>query len=382
MQSVDKFLDFLLFEKGEDVQIDGVPCKALLTDAAKGADFYIGDQFIRAKHPLHAGAVVSYKGESWLAISEADESANSRQCRIRKSNHITKFILNDWLYAFVSFLEMMNLTVSRSGGINMATGTLQVRLPANEMTSKISVNTRFIASFSPWKVIGVDVTQTGLVILEAQKDAVQPGDDIENEIAGAVPVWTISLSANEVTLEPEATAAITAVLNRDGAAQENEELIWHSSDPAVVTVSDGQITAMAEGTAQVIVCWAKHPTICATIAVTVKTAPVQVVTYVFYSTSENGSGKSYTDFDVRQGFTKVYGIEKQINGTIAELNDTYTFSFNPNGATSTYYTYSVADAYSVKIKCNRLYTQPVTLTGTSNETGESISVSFKLKSAF
>lgn len=384
MQSVDKWIDFFLHENGVAITVDTIPIKAIVSDAPRGADYYFNDKYIRAKGLLHAGAIVVYEEENWLVISQVDQNANSLQCKMRKSNHITKFTIDDWLYEFVSILEMVNLTVSRGGTINMATGKLRVSLPANKITQQIDINTRFIASFSPWKVIGVDITKTGLVILEAEKDTIGSDDDMENEIANknAIPSWTVSAGAESATIKVGETATLSPSLFKNGVEVQGESYLWQSSDINVAMVENGIVTAVQVGIATVTLRWAKHPSIFAEIEVAVEDEPMQIVTYVFYSTSVDGSSKSYTNFDVRQGDTRILGIEKQINGIIADVNDTYTFVFNPNGAPSTNYVYTVLNDYSVKIKNNAVYKNPVTLTGTSNQTSESINVSFKLKSMF
>lgn len=384
MNSIDKFIDFFLHEKGVPVTVDSIPIKALVSDAPRGADYYFDDKYIRAKALLHSGAIVLHREENWLVISQVDQNENSSQCKMRKSNHITKFTIDDWLYEFVSVLEMINLTVSRGGTINMATGKLRVSLPANKLTHQIGINTRFIASFSPWKVIGVDVTKTGLVILESEKDLIGADDDMENEIANknSIPVWTVSAGTESTVIKIGETPTLSPSLYKNSVEVLGEAFLWQSEDKAIATVDGGVITAVAIGTTTVILRWVKHPSVLTEIAVSVEAEPVEVITYKFYTENTDGTNKSYTQFDVRQVYTKVFGIEKYINGVLAQINDTYTFSFNPNGATSSNYIYKVISDYSVSVENKMRYTEPVTLTGTSNQTNEVLSISFYLKALF
>lgn len=384
MKRIADFLDFLLFERGEAVQIDLISATALLSDMPDSG-YYTDDKNLRTPAQLHSGSLVQYQGFEWLVVSQVQDHSNHYEGRIRKSNHWTKFIIDDWLYTFPSILEMVNLTIDKGKDINIATGNIKVTLPANEFTRGVTVNDRFIASLAAWKVVGVDLTETGLVILTASRDVFVEGDDQEQEIANAsrLPNWTAILDPGQLTLQPENTATLTATLMRNDTAQTDAGFVWHTADPAVATVSAGQVMALAEGTTQIAACWDKHLTIQATAEITVVAVPVQVITYAFYSVYADGRDKSYTNFDILESDTRVFGVEKRINGVVTTENDNYTFTFHPNGATSANYVYTVLNSYSVKIQNKRLYSAgQVTLTAVSNVTSESISISFRLKSMF
>lgn len=384
MKQIADFLDFLLFEKGEAVHIDLVPATALLSDAPQSG-YYTDDKFLRTKGALHSGALVTHRDADWLVTSQVQNHGNHYEGRMRKTNHVTKLIIEDWLYAFPSILEMVNLTIDSDKSLNIATGNLKATLPANEVTRNVAVNDRFIASLAAWKVVGVDLTETGLVILTAARDVFVAGDDQENEIANAdtLPVWSIILDPAQLSLQPEATSTLTATLMRDTTARATAEFLWHSAAPEVATVSDGVVTGIAEGETTITALWAKHPTIQAAATVTVVDTPPVVVTYVFYTVYASGSDKSYTNFDILESDTRIFGVEKRINGVTAEVNDTYVFTFDPNGATSTNYAYTVLNSYSVQIQNKHRYpSKQVTLTAVSNESGVSSSVSFTLKAMF
>lgn len=384
MKQIDSFLDFLLFEKGESITVGLLPRRALVTDASRYADQYFNDKKIRTKQSLSTGDLVSYQDEHWMLVSQVDISGASYTGRIRKINHNTKFIINDWLYEFPSILEMVSLSIGSTVDIRIATGNMRITLQNNEITSQIAINNRFIASLSAWKVIGLDYTKTGLIIMTAERDLFEADDDIENGIANgySLPTWSISLQPTTLTLAPEATATIEATLLRNSTAQSGAAFLWHSSDAQIATVTDGLVTGVAEGEAAVTARWQTHPTIQASADISVVDTPPVIITYAFYSTATDGSDKTYTDFDIIHTDTRNIGIEKRINGVIADINDTYVFTFYPNGATSNNYTYTVLNTYSIQLKNKQVYTKPVTLSAVSNETGESLSVSFYLKSMF
>lgn len=384
MKQIDTFLDFLLFEKGEPVTIGQAPCRALVVTAPRGSDDYWDDKYLRTKCPLKAGTFVGYQEETWLIVSQTEQTAASQRARMRQCNHVTKFVVEDWLYAFPSILEMVSLSVSSTVDIRVATGNMRVILPRNEVTSNIAINSRFITAISAWKVIGLDDTKTGLILLMAEKDLFAPGDDRENEIANAdqIPTWRLVVLPEALTLEPGAAAPLAATLYRNDQISANPALLWRCADPAVAHVENGIVTAISEGDTAVTCCWAKHPEIAAVATVSVMAAPPEVVTYAFYSMNEDLTKKTYTEFDVMQGQTKLFGIEKLINGVLTPENDSYTFVFDPNGATASNYTYTVMSDSTVKLTNKLRYTKPVTLTGTSAQSGEELRISFMLRALF
>lgn len=221
-------------------------------------------------------------------------------------------------------------------------------------------------------------------MLTAERDIFAPDDDKENEIAnaGSIPNWSIFLLPDSASIAPGTTISIAATLYRNDQAQSGGAFFWHSADNQIATVDNGVVTAVGIGETTITAAWQKHPTIFTTATIAVEEAPPQVVEYKFYSVYEDGSEKSYTDFDIMQSNTRVFGIEKWINGVVAQENDSYAFAFNPNGATATNYTYTVLNSYSVKIKNNRVYANPVSLSGTSNESGEVLTISFRLRALF
>ena len=70
--------------------------------------------------------------------------------------------------------------------------------------------------------------------------------------AATIPVTSVLLDKNSLTLIEEETAVLTASVLPDNAT--DQSVSWSSSDPSVATVSDsGEIVAVAEGTATIIV---------------------------------------------------------------------------------------------------------------------------------
>lgn len=74
-------------------------------------------------------------------------------------------------------------------------------------------------------------------------------DDDENP--SDVRVTAVALDRPTLSLRPEATAALVATITPSGAT--NKTVTWSSSSEAVATVSNGTVTAVAEGTATITV---------------------------------------------------------------------------------------------------------------------------------
>jgi len=385
MKSIDNFIDFFLHEMGTTVLINGVSRTAILTDAPRSGLYYFNDLYIRAKDTLSTGDVVTHLGNDWLMLSQVAADPNSYQGRMRKCNHLTKFILNDWLYTFPSVIAMERLSIGSAGVVQIAEGSLVCTLRADAVTNTIAINQRFIASDAPWSVIGVDKTNPGLVILNTERSLIASGDDMENEIANAdtLPAWSIALQSAVETVPLGDDLTITAILYRDEIAQESASFLWSSADSGIASVADGVITGVAEGSTTITVRWAEHPSILLTFSVTVEENIPDVISYKFYCIPGDGSGKTYTDFNIFEGDTNVYGVETYINNALAETNDTYAFTFTPNGATSSNYTYTVLTDTTVSIRNKLRYlTHPCTLSATSNQTSESLQISILLKGAW
>lgn len=385
MKSIDNFIDFFLHEMGAGVLINGVSKTILLTDAPKSGLYYFNDLYLRAKEALSTGDIVTYQGSDWLLLSQVAADPHSWQGRIRKCNHLTKFILEDWLYAFPSIIDMERLSIGSAGVVQIAEGSLVCTLRADEITNTIAINQRFIASDAAWRVIGVDKTNLGLVILNTERVATAAGDDMENEIANAdtLFVWSIALQSAVEIVPLDDDLTVTAILYRDETAQESASFLWSSADSSIASVAGGVITGVSEGSTTITVRWAEHPSILLSFPVTVEEVIPDVVSYKFYCIPGDGSGKTYTSFDIYEGDTNVYGVEKYINDVLAETNDTYAFTFTPNGATSSNYTYTVLSDTTVSIYNKLRYlTHTCTLSATSNQTGASLQISILLRGAW
>jgi uncharacterized protein YjdB len=88
----------------------------------------------------------------------------------------------------------------------------------------------------------------------------------------------IVLSSNNVSLTPTQTAQLSATISPANAS--NQEIVWSSSNLAVATVSNGLITAIAMGSANITVSSTDGSTIFAIVLVTVTSVPIILVSNI------------------------------------------------------------------------------------------------------
>lgn len=156
-------------------------------------------------------------------------------------------MIGNELYAFVG--------LERIGGIM----SYNISNPSSSSFANY-INTR---NFS--ETIAGDVSPEGLEFIEAEKSSTgRPLLIVGNEVSGTVAVYeyqvdpvkliqSIQLDQTEVTLKVGEQLTLQAsVMPSD--TTENKELTWSSSDEKILSVdSNGQLTALAEGTATVTV---------------------------------------------------------------------------------------------------------------------------------
>ena len=92
----------------------------------------------------------------------------------------------------------------------------------------------------PRILLGCSLVTAGLVVFGSCK-----------EVAGPVPVQSITVSANSLDLVPGETAQLSAVAHDATGDALDRPISWTSSAPAIVTVTNGLISALAPGDATI-----------------------------------------------------------------------------------------------------------------------------------
>lgn len=102
---------------------------------------------------------------------------------IRQSKYKIAFILQDELFHFDALIDTLIHGVSTNSNIAMPTGSIILTMQENLYTSLIGIDKRLITMNQPYKVVGVDTSEFGLIKLTCERTVFLPTDDRENQIA-------------------------------------------------------------------------------------------------------------------------------------------------------------------------------------------------------
>ncbi|MBE2919781.1 Ig domain-containing protein [Anoxybacillus flavithermus] len=176
---------FLLDSVGETVMIDNVEQKAIINNAKIG-DYE--DRYIHTLQPIQRGNLIEYNREHYLVISETvtqrygKYKALMRHCNYEidiKEQKVCKIVgHNDFgepMYechttksiSVPAIIDKYAFKVDDPAPIRVPDKQIIVTMQENNK-SKFTVNTKFDVMGQTWKVIDVDLTRNGLLILTCE----------------------------------------------------------------------------------------------------------------------------------------------------------------------------------------------------------------------
>lgn len=381
LKKIDDYLEFLLQEKGEEVQHKEQLKKALITGARDKISFY-DDKFIRTDFEIRTGETIEYQGSKWIIISEIDKSKFSYRARMRKSNYRIKMVIDEVLCELDTIIVGISFGIEEGKYMNFEDGKIEVTIPSDDISNKIDADMRFIKMDKAWNVVGVDKSRIGLNILHCEKDLFGSNDDRENEIADKdkIAIWEIKINEENRQVALDKDFIFTATVKKNGEEDTSQIVAWESSDDSIAFINNGIVDGLALGNVIISVFIQDKPNIKTSIQLEVVESLPDIITYKMWSSYTDGSGKSYEDFSI-QFNKKYYGVEKYINGIIADENDTYIFTLDPNGVPTSKYGFRLIDGYKCEIEHKEYhYPEKLKLSAESNESGEIIEVLIELKS--
>ncbi|MGG1615303.1 Ig-like domain-containing protein [Paenibacillus sp. NRS-1781] len=271
-RSLEPMLHFFLREKGELVHINSVKRLALIRDATDTIKM-TDDKIIRAATPLHTGDIVDYRYERYLITSQVDQNEKSCRGRIRKCNRRLALNWNGQVKWFDAVVEARTFSTETSKVISIPEGNILVSLQDNTDTRDITLSQRFYMTHQPFKIVGIDRTMNGIILLSCTLDSINTAyDDVENNIADK---WKYEIAHTYALHIHQGTIAhvllneiiplkVTAMDNRNEMA--NPVITFISSDPSVVSVDQqGQVMGIALGQASITAKLTYHPTVQSTI---------------------------------------------------------------------------------------------------------------------
>jgi len=246
---------YILASLGRDITINDNPAKALITSVQLVENNPVDDKYLSTDTEISAGGIVEYLNAKWLVLSALEGQTIRNKGIMRKCSHDVKFNFQGVVKNFPTIIESKIFDVEEGKYFNLADGEIRVTLQVNSDSNNIAVSDRFIKMGSAWKVTGVDKTKEGLITLSCQLGQIGATDDMKNEIANYGDyTWAVTINNVEpVTLNVDDTRELDVTVKLNTEPVENASLLYGSNDGNICTVSNGIITAVGEGTADITV---------------------------------------------------------------------------------------------------------------------------------
>jgi hypothetical protein len=160
--------------------------------------------------------------------------------------------------------------------LSIPAGKIVVTLPNNADTDNITLGQRFISMKNAWKVIGIDRTKNGLLMLWCELDSIISSDDLENEIANAGDyVYTIEITNGEIaSIQENNTLQLTTQVKLNGNVVTDKTVTFSCDNPSIASVDEnGLVTAISAGECIITASLAENPNVYDTITITVTALP-------------------------------------------------------------------------------------------------------------
>ncbi|ASR48974.1 hypothetical protein B4V02_20885 [Paenibacillus kribbensis] len=271
-RSLESMLDFFLREKGELVQINSVKQLVLIQDATNTIQM-TDEKIIRVATPLHTGDIVDYRYERYLITSQVDQNEKLCRGRMKKCNQRLALNWSGQVKWFDAVVEARTFSTETGKVISMPEGNILVSLQDNTDTKGITLSQRFYMTHQPFKIVGIDRTMNGIILLSCTLDSINTAyDDVENNIADRwkyETAHTYALHINQGTIAHvllNETIQLNVSATDNGNEIANPAITFISSDPNVVSVDhQGQVMGIALGQASITAKLTYHPTVLSTI---------------------------------------------------------------------------------------------------------------------
>ncbi|HZG59383.1 MAG TPA: Ig domain-containing protein [Anoxybacillus sp.] len=176
---------FLLDTVGQTVTIDNVEKKAIVNNAKIG-DYE--DKYIYTLSNIQRGNLILHNGKNYLIVSDVTEGKQYNKALMRKCTH-TIYVLvkegeqvqvgttpwGDPIYEtigaeyddFPCIVEQEKIVIE-NGAIRTVDTEILITLQDNEHTRKIKVNDTYEVTGYTYRVVNVNYTKKGLIILKCE----------------------------------------------------------------------------------------------------------------------------------------------------------------------------------------------------------------------
>ena len=175
---------FLLDTLGETVIIDNVPKKCIVQNEKVG-DYE--DKYIYTLSNIQRGNLILHNGKNYLIVSDVTEE-KYKKALMRKCTHTIKVMIQEgkqiligttpWgeqifettdpVYKDFPCIVEQEKVVIEGGAIRTSDSEIFVTLADNEHTRKIKLNDVYEVARARYKVVHINYTKSGLVILKCE----------------------------------------------------------------------------------------------------------------------------------------------------------------------------------------------------------------------
>src|SRR5665647_2358982 len=184
-RNIDEMIDFFLFEKGEDIKINGVLQRALVLDA-NDKIIQDADKIIHCKVEIKSGDIIEYMDQKYLITSQVDKNTNSYCAKMKQCNYKIAFNFSGSVKWFDVLIETKVMDVDTNKYMIFSVGKIKVSMQNNADSRDISTSMRFINTGRVFETVGIDNSNIGLLILTCDLTLINSNDDLIN---GIVDRW-------------------------------------------------------------------------------------------------------------------------------------------------------------------------------------------------
>ncbi len=268
---------YLLSMAGDDIYLnnDTMPKKALINNLSVNRQADI--RTISTKEEIKRGDLINWFNENWLIISEIGHKRYTYyKGIIQKCNYNIKFNFQGTIKQFPCIADSKIFDIETNQYLSIPAGKIVVTLPNNADTDNITLGQRFISMKNAWKVIGIDRTKNGLLMLWCELDSIISSDDLENEIANAGDyVYTIEITNGEIaSIQENNTLQLTTQVKLNGNVVTDKTVTFSCDNPSIASVDEnGLVTAISAGECIITASLAENPNVYDTITITVTALP-------------------------------------------------------------------------------------------------------------
>ena len=340
LQTNNTDFQYILDNLGQDIQINNNPTRALITNTPIKSDH--NDKHISTLTEIKQGDRIQYNDLYWLIISEVNGKRYEKyKGAIRACNHIIGFKINNEPVCIPVIAYGSSIGVTTNQYISVPENEIILTLQKNDISEQIKINDTFIKWSKLYTVIGIDLTQYGLINLHCSQTTLTTDIEFVCTEAGDINYvpWYVTIEG-ETELEPDNSYSYVAkVYDSNGIEHDYLNVVWSLSDGANSTIDqDGILTAYSSG---------ETITIYATLEGTNIKGELQVEIQ-----SEDISYSIVGANEIIKNYSANYTANRLINGVIDNTGVVFNFSIDYLGNSSSIATLTTISNTECRITAN------------------------------